>query len=80
MNRKAAIFTSYFMAPLFIILYLYAWIFIFGPVLAQFGTTYAINAGLTGFEGLVWRTINIWAGLIPLILYIMAVGAYGGQQ
>jgi hypothetical protein len=79
MNRRA-FFNTYFFAPLVIILYLYAWIYIFGPVMAEYGTNLAISQGMTGLEGLLWRTMNVWAGLLPLLVYIIYVGTYGGGE
>lgn len=77
--NKRGFFGMFILVPIFIILYIYCWIFIFGPVMAEFGTNLAVSQGMTGFEGLVWRTMNIWAGLVPLLLYIAYQGFYGGN-
>lgn len=79
MNRKA-IMGLIFWTPLLIILYLYLWIFMFGPVMAQFGVSLADREGLTGLHGFLWRTMNIWGGLLPLLAYILWAGYMGGEQ
>lgn len=79
MNKKGFADT-YFFAPITIILYIICWIYIFGPILAQQGTQIVINNGYTGLDAIIWNTMNIWAGLLPLIAYIIFVGYYGGNQ
>lgn len=78
MNKKAFLGTFFF-APLIIIIYVFCWVFIFGPVMAEFGTGLAQSQGMTGFEGLIWSTLNIWAGALPLLAYIIWIGYGGGE-
>lgn len=79
MNKKGFA-DAFFWAPLTIIVYLFCWIFIFGPFLGQLGVEAVTTNGLTGLEAFIWSTMNIWAGAIPLIAYIIYIGYYGGQQ
>lgn len=71
---------AFFWVPLTVITYTFCWVFIFGPPLAQMGGELVVSQGMTGLEAFVWRTMNIWAGFLPLLAYIIYSGVYGGNQ
>lgn len=79
MNKKGFM-DAFFWTPLIIIVYVYCWIFIFGPIMAQFGAELVTSQGLVGTEALLWKTLNIWGGLIPLLIFIAWKGLGGGGQ
>lgn len=73
MNRRGT-FLNMFWTIAIIIAYIYAWIFVFGPILGQFGVDTANAQNMVGLEALMYKTLNIWAGFIPLLIFI--VGNY----
>lgn len=48
--------------------------------MTRFGLVFALVFVLALNAFFFWNTMNIWAGLLPLLAYIIYIGIYGGNS